>query len=238
MLVEEYYGSDFDILDFEKLAVNTFDEDVLQKELGLFKTKWFSYRHLHPTNATYLYGHHYLAEFRKTYRKCFDNNRGKYIHWAKGGSVNKKVDPIKASQGIGIWKGRQAADSIGAPYDFYIRSAFDVLIEENIWKHIPRPVHFYSEELKEIIAMMWQETLDADIKEPQISHLSDDNIFAQNLKLEIGFWLCERIKRKLNPIYALANFIFERQLITEQQALQFFNQDDITKAYKFFLNNK
>ena len=117
-------------------------------ELQLMQTKWYDYRLLHPVVATYLYAYEYDQAYKKYYQMTRDYEVGKFIKGYKG------ADAWLAKNSGGFIKGRQQADEMGIPYDFYISSAYNFLYIKK-WKHIPRQCHLYAQDVLERIESDW-----------------------------------------------------------------------------------
>jgi hypothetical protein len=122
-------------------------------ELDLFRKKWFCYRFLHPVAATYLYAHFYQIAYRRTYARNVNRGTAEYIRIFSNEDIFKCDPPIVTS----MWKGRQIADAIGAPYEFVIESAMRNTLR--YWKqpHLPRPGQIYNDWVCETIVKEWEE---------------------------------------------------------------------------------
>lgn len=225
--METYFGDDLTVDRYDELALFKINEKVLAGESELFQSKWFDYRHLHPTQATYLFAAHFTAEYRKMYQKIRDCERGKYITGSKG------KDAMDKGTTLGFWKGRQAADKIGMPYGLYIGSAMRFLVGVNTWQRIPNPTQLYSDKVKEFMTTEWVNLLNYDIITPETAHLSDDNAFCIQCKHDIERWLLERIVERKNPHYSLAHFMFEKKLISAETALRYVSSELIERARRF-----
>lgn len=229
MLTEDYFGNNLTTDRYDALAVVAINEKFLKLESALFSSKWFDYRHLHPTQATYLFAHHYDLEYRKIYQRIRDQERGQYVKGTKG------KDCMLKKEVSGFWKGRQNADRLGVPYGLYVGSIMKFLIEDNIWQRIPRPTHLYSAKVTEFMKDKWLTVLDTEIIQPEIAHLSDDNLFSTQCKQDIERYLCECIQMRKNGHFALSRYMCDLKIITEQTAIKYFSELTIQKAKKFYL---
>jgi len=296
MFISEYFGNNLTTAQYDSIAISRINIRHLSKEPKLMSVKWFDYRTLHPTCATYLFAHHYVLEYRKIYQKIKDKEIGRiksaFVHpeakadkiefaeIKKERALQRKVfsamlkekltdddrkelkeekrlfnddvrevnermkerrrnrspiDVLTLPEALGLWKGRQSADILGIPYDFYIGTALRFLIEGSIWQRIPRPVHLYSEKVKEFTLERWVETLNTGIVEPEMSNLSDDNLFSTQCKQDIVRYLCECIQMRKNGHFALSHYMCDLKIITEQTAIKYFSELTIQKAKKFYL---
>lgn len=121
-----------------------------KKELNLMSRKWHDYQILHPVVATYLYAFEYTKAYRRYYSSVIDHEKGQYVKGFKG------KDAWGSTNSGGFITGRQHADEMGIPYDFYITNAIDFLYIKK-WKHLPRPCHLYAEDVRETVAARWLE---------------------------------------------------------------------------------
>ena len=122
----------------------------LSKEAELFQTKWYPYRVLHPVVATYRYAHELNKTYQRYYQMTRDYTKGKYIRVSKGKDIWYAKNPG------GFIKGRQQADMMGIPYEFYTSAAYEFLYIKK-WKHIPRQCHLYAVDVIEYVEAKWQE---------------------------------------------------------------------------------
>ena len=115
-----YYASEIDFNTAEILAIQHIDRKLLAKETTLYQYKWFDYRPLHPTQATYLMAHYYNLSYGDFMSVCFDH-RKKFMVGFKG------KDFMNAREKKSFWKLRQKIDELGIRYDFFMREAMKVL---------------------------------------------------------------------------------------------------------------
>jgi len=155
LVTTEFYGFDLSDFEAEKLQIEkhavkerAFKKEF-KKESQLNQVKWFDNRILHPVVATYLYAAEYRRVYRAYYTKSIDHEKAKYV---KGFSGD---DAWVAKSANGFVKGRQQADSMCIPYWFYIQNAFEWLYIKK-WKHMPRHVHLYNDEVIAFVASTWE----------------------------------------------------------------------------------
>lgn len=162
----EFPGFDLSDDKCEELLVRYIDRAQYgEVESDLYSTKWFDYRRLHPIKASYLYTSAYFKAYSLEMKVRFDVNRGEYMRPVKG--YKDDMFAIKAARHYSaLWKGRQAADSLGTPYDFYCRTIMR-WAEENNWRHLPRPEHMYSTKVKDVVAERWSEEISTKLIFPQ-----------------------------------------------------------------------
>lgn len=90
MTSDEYYGNNLNTNTYDKLPLIKIPEKILSKEPNLFEKKWFDYRTLHPTQATYLFFENYREAFRKAYSVMIDRDESKYIQPVKNPAIKKE----------------------------------------------------------------------------------------------------------------------------------------------------
>lgn len=150
-----YFGENLDDKQCEIIQLTRFGggerafKKHLKLELQLLQSKWHDYKLLHPVVATYRYAHEFTKTYRRYYSMTLDHERGQYVTGFKG------KDPWLATNSGGFIRGRQQADSMGIPYDFYISAAYNFLYIKK-WKHIARPCHLYAEDVIAHIEEAWR----------------------------------------------------------------------------------
>ena len=223
----EFYGKDIAAETCDEIAVNRIGKKILKDELELFEKKWFDYRSLHPTIATYLYAHYYTEAFKNDVKHYKDLKKSKY---ARG---IKTRDFTESKERVALWKGRMMADSLSMPYDKFINYAMEFHRKHSNWARTPRPCHLTMEESVDYALFMWQEKQKQTITIPETINCGD-----VRLHLEIQYWICEQIKLKERPHIALASYMFDAKIVTPQVAIVKFNKDVLVKARDFFAQTR
>jgi len=131
-----FYGSALDPQSCEVLAIAKIDRKLLAGETRLYKYKWFDYRPLHPTLATYLLAHHYNRAYGDMMGQCFDHGKRFMVAF-------KGKDVMACREVKSFWKLRQRIDELGIRYEFFMREAMN-WCTDNGWKQPPRPAHLAS----------------------------------------------------------------------------------------------
>ena len=129
-----FQGAELDILACEVLLHTRWADRERQRECGLMRTKWWDYRLLHPTHATYLFAHILDQELRAIIRGHLDNTparvteSGRVLDWhaVKEGDVfEPPLNPARHAYWrrklTGLIRARQAADADGIPYGLFCR---------------------------------------------------------------------------------------------------------------------
>lgn len=156
-----FYGYALDRAECEMKAIQYVDKkNYAFVEAGLFNTKWFDYRFMHPTLATYLFTHYYLEAYRSQIAARMDVGRAQFAQPIK--NLRGEIFKADKREYTALWKARQAADELGIPYDFY---CYTLMREtgESLWTRIPRPQQMYSPNLKVKVTERWVEESEARI---------------------------------------------------------------------------
>jgi len=123
--VNDYYiGMEASALNADKFMLEYIDEDMRREEEGLYDTKWFDYRPMHPFHATMYFVHRYnVLAAAVTEREVGAKEAARLRARANTYDLRKLNGKRPVATIRAFWKARQAADAIGCPYDVYIRAA-------------------------------------------------------------------------------------------------------------------
>lgn len=112
-------GSEWTNVECDALALRFIPIKLLAEEAELNSTKFWDYRFMHPTQATQLYAQYYSAALKRAVSRRTDLWMGLNMKGLKKACIFE----LDARSITGFWKGRQMADRIGCPYDFYCEHA-------------------------------------------------------------------------------------------------------------------
>lgn len=128
-------------------------EEMTGVETELFRVKWFDYRFLHPVQATYFYAHCYDRAYRAAFKRHVSHKTAEHI------AVLKKEDLFENEKRFvgAIWRGRQIADALGAPYPLFLEAAIRHMLRYWRQKYLPRPEHLYTDRVLEAVSQEWTE---------------------------------------------------------------------------------
>ena len=216
---------------YEDLTTSEMDEVVMELiqrpllllESELMTTKWFDYRILHPWQATALFLEAYRSEHAWIMRKREDVNS----HWFHKGIKATSLCKTTPTQMTALWKARQAADSIGVPYDFYCNVLIDWAEKRN-WTHLPRVNQLYLPDHVAVVKETWEDRMRTKLfvaTEPYYRHDAGDS----SHQIAYREFLRGQIARRSSREYGLASLIFQHEHLSEDQACQFFGED-VTNA--------
>jgi len=112
-------GSEWSLLECDALALKFIPINLLQEEAELNETKFWDYRFMHPTQATQHYAECYAAALKRAVSRRTDL----WVGLMMKGLKKPVIFELPARAITGFWRGRQMADRIGCPYDFYCEHA-------------------------------------------------------------------------------------------------------------------
>lgn len=112
-------GSEWSSLECDALALRYIPINLLQEEAELNDTKFWDYRFMHPTQATQHYAECYSAALKRAVSRRTDI----WVGLNMKGLKKPVIFELTQRQVNGFWRGRQMADRIGCPYDFYCEHA-------------------------------------------------------------------------------------------------------------------
>lgn len=209
-----FEGQDLDILACEALLHTRWPRREREREAALLTSKWWDYRLLHPTHATYLFAHVLDVELRSIIRTYLDDTparvtaTGRVLDWhmVKPGDVfEPPLDPRRQAywkrKMLGLIRARQAADADGIPYDVFAREglrhyylgAGSYLRERS---RVPEPNLLYSEPCLLVVRTKWLEQLQMRVQtaaHPAYQHAQDDRRPDQ---LAHRRWLIEQLRAR------------------------------------------
>jgi len=218
-----FYGHDLDFLHAELLALQHIDDGLLKKEAALMRSKWFDYRRMHPTKATYLLAH----EFNRAYQDCMvvmKDRSGRYMRAFKG------MDCMQAHERKSFWRLRQLIDGLGMRYDFFLRHAMDWYIS-NGYRQPPRPAHIGANaDLITDVMLAWEDECAAKIQWTRDTRYKAVNFIGHIDQLDWERWLVEQIKTRRHPQYALHAALYVEGSLRIEAAIQAFEQRVLDQA--------
>ena len=226
MQVSTYFGSGKPRNEYLQLALTKIPQGLRDEEAELRTTRWFDYRTMTPTEATYLFA----AEYRHAYIEAFKRTRD--IERAETVNPFTPEDIFDSRELTVMWQARQAADSIGCKYDFFLRFAF-LRFEHRGWRFFPRANHLSSEELVLDARDAWKTVCRASLQvavSPMYKSGAFDQLPEQN---EYYTWLCDQVKQREHPYMALSQLVYTDHGLPEFFASQHFNEATMKRSKTF-----
>ena len=220
-LSDKYFGHDLSDIQCEARAVIFIDRrHYNEKEAELFNSKWFDYRSLHPIKATYLYSRAYRKAHSNEMRVRLDYDRGQYMTGIKGMKSGDMFDAKPASY-MGLWRGRQEADKMGVPYDFYCRTIMR-WAEERGWRHLPRANQMYSTDARDHVLTKWIEEREVRAILPESDFYLARNYVGHPSQDSFRSYLSEMVSRRIHKKFLLSRLIYGEKMLDETTAIQMF----------------
>lgn len=231
MTDQKFIGQGLDQAAFDEKAVRFIRKDWLDREVPLFSTKWFDYRRMHPTEATYLYADHLIQAYRNAYRRNIDSRRGEHVRpFPKLDLFDNPKATISA-----VWRGRQCADAIGMPYDLYLSQAYQFATRYWQQKHLPRPSQLYNDtRVVDPMVEYWNERKKAVLHFATSEHYKNDayvGTAAQNAHHE---WLMEHASVNGGSPNLVGRFVFKEAVLPESKAVARFGSEVVERARAMF----
>lgn len=222
---ESFPGSDWSHQDCDEIAVRFIPIQLLTQEADLFATKHWDYRFLHPVQATQLFAH----QFAQARKHAFERRTDIWIGRNMKGIKEEIIFNLPPRAVTGFWKGRQMADSLGIPYDFYCEYAM-LFADVARWENLPTPVQLYSESVPEhlqttdfavsmveFIGRRW-----IDRQETAINYATHPAYHVQNFADELGpaqlaymEYLLDKVEESSYPEGVLSSALEKGQLSRE-----------------------
>jgi len=232
----EFVGADLTVERYEEIAVKMIKPKLLALEPALNKTKWFDYRLLHPTQATYLFAHYYTVATQRVMKKYRDMTRGEYVRGFRGEDlfrdlpVNLTVAQAAARKGqmTGFWKARQYADSLGVPYLLCIGDTLTHAMDMG-WPQFPRPSQLGCKPyLVDHLKATWQMRCESQVQVADSDFFHAQRYRKQADQLDHMKWLIASVNKATNKPWALAGLI--DTVIPEKIATPFFGSEIVQEA--------
>lgn len=197
----------------DHLALRVIPPALLEGEADLFGSKWFDYRRLHPTQATFLFMHLYRKAYRRVMARREDYRQ---VELLRGMKVGNPFDPSR-KETPAFWKARRLADVAGIPYENFCYLALDYG-ERSCWEHLPRPGQFEKPELFEAIVAGWQAESGAFIHVPVDPIYLAKHWVGSAIQVSFHDWLMTQISMRAQPEYALQTYLVATPMLQLSRA--------------------
>ena len=200
-------------------------ERLRKQERALTFSKWFDYRFLHPVLATFLFSQAYATGANEMYRRYVDSERAHRFQALK----SEDIFALAQVKLTGLWRARQHADALGMPYEIYVELAMERLMRYKR-PYLPQPQQLYSDDAVAAARKGW-----FDRQETRVLVAADEryrNQFYVGLPVQDAHrrWVIEQIKRRMQPQYAIANYVWKDPVITEEMVIAQWGADTLERA--------
>lgn len=223
-----YYGSDLDWNSCEILAIAKIDRKLLNKETKLYGQKWFDYRNLHPTMATYLFAHYFNRAYGAFMGESFDHKK-RFMAAFKG------KDVMAAREVKSFWKLRQRVDEMGVRYDFFMREAM-AWCGSRGWKQPPRPAHLATDdEVLLHVSNLWENEQRAKIQWAVSRRFRVENFVGAPDQIAYEQHLAQRIMERAHPKFSLHAALYLYEALRIETAIELLPPQAIADAQNISL---
>ena len=228
--MDSFFGSTLNDDECDRIALMRITPELRGTESHLFTTKWFDYRHLHPTIATYYFAHCYIKSVRDIHAVTKDYQEAKIIKVLDHEDIF--IPPIDVVPlDVSFWKSRQAADSIGVPYDFALSFTMNRAASRG-WHVYPRPNQLYASELTLDIQDAWKERMRGSFQTAKNPRFQLKNFIGHIDQVSYQNWLLAQVAIRDSPSATLSRCMRECQLNAEL-ALSKFSSTVVNEALSY-----
>lgn len=221
--LDYFFGHDLDRNHAELLALQYVPTALMRQEAELYRKKWFDYRRLHPTVATYYFASCYSKAYGDA-MKVMKDRSGQYMKGFKG------LDFIESRERLSFWRLRQGVDKLGIRYEFFLRKAMHWYIEAG-WLQPPRPSHLLnSPEMIVEVMMAWEQECEARMQWPKDPTYKASSWCGSIDQVAWEAWCVDQIRKRRHPQYALHAALYIEHALRIEAAIQNFETRVIEAA--------
>lgn len=227
-----FYGQDLSPEEADALAIGHIPKPVRALEAELMDKKWFDYRLLHPTVATYLFAQCYTKGYQRFIRVSQDHERAAFVKGFKG------EDFMNSREKGTFWKVRQKVDELGIRYDFFMARAIDFCIN-NGWHQPPRPSHLYSNaDLMVEVMNNWHHEKAGRLQFPKDKHFRVENYTGTNVQMAFEKFILDEVAKRQHRKYSLHTAIHIEGMLRIEPAIERFGGETVMSAVDYALENQ
>jgi hypothetical protein len=223
--MEEFFGHDMDKAALEVRALRI-DPVHRSGEASLATTRWFDYRQMHPTTATYYFAHLYRLQTQRFYAATIDEDSAQDVRAFT-------PDDIFFSRYLtAMWNARRMCDEHGLPYDMLLRFAQERFIAR-MQHQFPRPNQLYGEEVELDILPFWQAQIARQITYAKsarfrMSQYKGEVVQAQHIRFVI-----EQVRRREGPHHRLLARLVKEDVLSLHLVASNFGQGASSDAEQY-----
>lgn len=228
--MEAFTGDNLTPTELEVRALRI-DPDNRVGEAALAKTRWFDYRHMHPTTATYYFAHCYQKQTRSFYAATVDERLAPTVR------AFAPQDIFMSRDLTSMWHARRLCDTHGWPYTELLLFAQARFVART-QHQFPRPNQLYGEEIEIDMKPHWAEKVSR-----QITHASSPRFLASEFRGEVAQaqhirFLIEQVKARPAPRHRLLARLFKEDRLTRQLAHADFSEAELDAAERYAVEFK
>ena len=226
-MIFEHPGQDLTPAECDALAL-TVHQDHREQELAAMQARWWDYRLLHPTVATYLFAEYYRQSCKTWHERWVD------LDTAADARAFTPDDIFKSRDLTSMWLARQGVDLMGVPYDFAIE--FGMRRSYNrAFPAMLRPNQMHGEEFELDLRDAWQAECTRAIRTARVDYFLAKNFKARPMQVAYREWLIEQVERRPAPRYRLLARLINEQALTEASVGAAFGEAELAQAQRYQL---
>jgi hypothetical protein len=195
-------------------------------ERELHDLKWFDYRFMSPREATLKFREEFQTVYRQKYARNIDTEEAPRKFGVRRGDPESHKAEFTS-----LWRARQSADLVGAPYDIFLNAAFDILLRGH-FERMPAPNQFYRKHAEKIAIAVrdhWDELCGTRFMYATLPQYQEASFFGLPAQIAHRVWVIEQIK-KLHSNHALGRACFTLRILPEAQARAAFGDERLEMA--------
>lgn len=230
----DFFGSDLTQHECDRILA-AMPRKTQGAEGALFFLKWFDYRLLDPVIATYLFAHEWNLANARQWAVFIDVNEAK----TRRAFQPQDFLTINAKRMREVWNARQAADSIGVTYPFFITQAIDYFMQERQWRQwssaamkwqLPQPQFWIQPECIEAIIARWADRNLQEVVLPKHEFYHLDNFREDPHQLACQRWIAGQVCRHPHVTTKLRSLMNEKRLVSQAIASERITDDIVLRA--------
>ena len=187
-------------------------------EPEMYERKWFDYRTMHPTEATYVWAHAYNEESKAHYSRIKDTGTAFMVRGIA------EIDAMKSAEANAIWWARHSCDYIGCPYDLAVRYLADRAVN-NGHTGMPRPNQLYTMDCLIDLAAWWKERVATQLTYSNADFFSAQRFEEHPAQIQHVEFVAKQIAARANPRHRLVARLIKEGVLDERLAHRFFPQE-------------
>lgn len=233
-----FRGSELTEIQLDAILAFALQASDLETARGLFETKWWDYRFVHPGYGFFLFAHEYgqaVSRWRSRFGisphmelRANDHPIWRQEKDRRGPSAVIRHVLSPASYRTSMWRAMCHADAYGVPYDRWVSLAFEFAFECK-WERMPQPSGLYGTGMVEFILQRWRDETANILRlpaDPRYLPAGPDHRW----KDPQFDWLMRNIAARPLPHIPLAQYLFREKRIPEHLALSHFGRDVVERA--------
>jgi len=203
------------------------DRNLLARERELLNTKWFDYRLMSPIDTTLTFIKAFYTVYKRSWAREISAEESERRHGLRPGRL--PTDPATLTS---VWKARQFADSLCAPYELFLDATFRLWLDAG--HRLPRPNQIYAADWeKNIKEKVVGRLLELSESTPQWSRLPQyrsDASVATALRDQHVAWCLHQLKLHHGKPYQVARAVYGLKLVPEDVASAEFGAEVMQRA--------